>query len=496
MGAVAELAAHPDELLAVVRYKLKARRATRRDQSWRRRQQQLQAAEAAPSADAEAWSFCYTFLGLVSRSFALVIQELHPELRDPVCVFYLVLRALDTIEDDTAADADARMRLCRAFYAHLDEGACRAEFYALDGYGYEHERALLQQFDKVVACYRALGPEYRRVIAHITQRMGEGMALHIHDTSCEAVADYDEYCHYVAGLVGVGLSAMFAASGFESRAEFVDAKNADTLSNSMGLFLQKTNIIRDYLEDHRDGRTFWPREIWSRFAPADDRTLGSLALARNRRAAVECLNAMVTDALQRVPDCLRYMIRVRDPAVFNFVAIPQVMAVATLALCYNNAEVFERRVKLRRGLTAKLVMRTRGMRDVTAIFAQYVEHVARRADPCDPSYAETVAAAERALNAVAEAELELAAGRGVGRNVLGFDLTHLNRVALVLFAGLSWYVLYRRKQQDEALGWRAGFGGIPSVGDMAAIGLLFFVMTYLLSFFGLQYVNVQQAVRK
>lgn len=35
----------------------------------------------------------------------------------------------------------------------------------------------------------------------------------------------------------------------------------DDLSNSMGLFLQKTNIIRDYLEDYIDGRAFWPQEV-------------------------------------------------------------------------------------------------------------------------------------------------------------------------------------------------------------------------------------------
>lgn len=33
------------------------------------------------------------------------------------------------------------------------------------------------------------------------------------------------------------------------------------LANSMGLFLQKTNIIRDYLEDYVDGRAFWPAEV-------------------------------------------------------------------------------------------------------------------------------------------------------------------------------------------------------------------------------------------
>lgn len=47
----------------------------------------------------------------------------------------------------------------------------------------------------------------------------------------ETTDDYDEYCHYVAGLVGLGLSKLFHASGKEDLA-------SDSLSNSMGLFLQ------------------------------------------------------------------------------------------------------------------------------------------------------------------------------------------------------------------------------------------------------------------
>ena len=35
-------------------------------------------------------------------------------------------------------------------------------------------------------------------------------------------------------------------------------------ADSMGLFY-KTNIIRDYHEDLQDGRSFWPREIWSKY---------------------------------------------------------------------------------------------------------------------------------------------------------------------------------------------------------------------------------------
>lgn len=46
-----------------------------------------------------------------------------------------------------------------------------------------------------------------------------------------SMADYDEYCHYVAGHVGLGLSKLFYASGKE-------AMFPESTSNSMGLFLQ------------------------------------------------------------------------------------------------------------------------------------------------------------------------------------------------------------------------------------------------------------------
>ena len=38
--------------------------------------------------------------------------------------------------------------------------------------------------------------------------------------------------------------------------------------------------------------------------------------------------------------CLDYMERLQDPAIFRFCAIPQIMAIATLSLCYNNHTVF------------------------------------------------------------------------------------------------------------------------------------------------------------
>jgi farnesyl-diphosphate farnesyltransferase len=112
----------------------------------------------------------------------------------------------------------------------------------------------------------------------------------------------------VAGLVGEGLTRLFAR--FESPSIIETAK---TLGNTMGLFLQKTNITRDFLEDLRDGRAFWPKEIWGKYASS----LEDLAQKKD----LACLNHMVTDALQCVPECLSYMSQMKTPEIFKFCAI-------------------------------------------------------------------------------------------------------------------------------------------------------------------------------
>lgn len=63
--------------------------------------------------------WCYDLLFKTSRSFAAVIDSLGPELKDAVCIYYLVLRALDTVEDDTTVSADIRVPLLIDFHTKL-----------------------------------------------------------------------------------------------------------------------------------------------------------------------------------------------------------------------------------------------------------------------------------------------------------------------------------------------------------------------------------------
>uniref|UniRef100_A0A0E0E8V6 Squalene synthase n=1 Tax=Oryza meridionalis TaxID=40149 RepID=A0A0E0E8V6_9ORYZ len=234
------------------------------------------------AADDEHWAFAYSMLHRVSRSFAIVIQQLGPDLRNAVCVFYLVLRALDTVEDDTSIPTEIKVPILQEFHRHI---------YNHDWHfscGTKDCKILMDKFHYVLTAFLELGSGYQEAIEEITRRMGAGMAKFI-CKEVETVDDYDEYCHYVAGLVGIGLSRLFHAAGLEDLAP-------ESLSNSMGLFLQKVNITRDYLEDINEipkSRMFWPREIWSKYVDK----LEDLKYENNSVKAVKCLNEMMTNGL-------------------------------------------------------------------------------------------------------------------------------------------------------------------------------------------------------
>lgn len=178
----------------------------------------------------------------------------------------------------------------------------------------------------------------------------------------EKIEDYDLYCHYVAGLVGEGLSGLFSASGKEGA--FLAGQLE--LSNSMGLFLQKTNIIRDYREDVEESRFFWPREIWGseKYGKAVGKPafkeMAEMYLPGNEKQAEYVQSAMVLNVLCHATDALDYLRLLRNQSIFNFCAIPQTMAIATLHLCFKNPDMFQRNIKIRRAEAASVSLPSYG----------------------------------------------------------------------------------------------------------------------------------------
>eukprot|EP00566_Odontella_aurita_P007039 CAMPEP_0113552696 /NCGR_PEP_ID=MMETSP0015_2-20120614/15207_1 /TAXON_ID=2838 /ORGANISM="Odontella" /LENGTH=728 /DNA_ID=CAMNT_0000453695 /DNA_START=107 /DNA_END=2289 /DNA_ORIENTATION=- /assembly_acc=CAM_ASM_000160 len=368
--------------------------------------------------NADDLAFCDEILCKVSRSFAAVIRQLPPTLLVDVLIFYLVLRALDTVEDDMTAFESNEIKIGHLLNFH--KTALADPDWSMDGVGEGDERRLLQNFPKCHSVYAALDEKSRRVVADITQRMAAGMAEFVGKDLGQGTADvpqYNRYCHFVAGLVGEGLSRLFAASGLESPSL---AKELH-LSDQMGLFLQKTNIIRDYLEDYVDGRAFWPQSVWKKYSPSGD--LGYFANQSDeeaKRMSLRCLNELVTDALELAPDCLSYLSKLRCAEVFRFCAIPQVMAIATLDKCYDNPDVFTGVVKIRKGLSCRLILDTNDFAGVHSTFYAFAGSIAAKARKAeragaegaqDPGLERTIKACE----AVRELTEDEAGRRGAAR---------------------------------------------------------------------------------
>jgi len=106
----------------------------------------------------------------------------------------------------------------------------------------------------------------------------------------DTITEYDFHCHYIAGLVGEGLSRLWAATGKE-QPHIADQL---VLSNSLGLLLQKINTIRDFREDCHDRRYFWPQEIWGRYGFVAQEDMSKEV---NEKKVLRALSEMILDAL-------------------------------------------------------------------------------------------------------------------------------------------------------------------------------------------------------
>lgn len=364
IGTIAFYATHPAQLRSIIQWKI-----------WHNPVHEID-----ESKQTESLQRCFHFLRLTSRSFVAVILELHPELLVPVSLFYLALRGLDTIEDDMTIPLQKKEPLLRDFHNILEK----------DGWNFtengpnEKDRQLLVEFNVFIEEYKKIKPAYRAIIKDITERMGNGMADYANNAEhnlvgVNTIKDYELYCHYVAGLVGEGLTRLFVEAGLANPALL---KRAD-LHESMGQLLQQVNIIRDVREDFDDKRRFYPKEIWSKHVD----NFEDMFKPENKEKALAVNSEMTLTALKRADDCLYYLAGLREQSVFNFCAIPQSMAMATLEVCFQNYDVFQKNVKITKGDACQLMTEsTQNLQLVCEIFKRYARKIHKKNNPNDPSF--------------------------------------------------------------------------------------------------------------
>ncbi|KAL5791027.1 hypothetical protein ACOSQ2_005915 [Xanthoceras sorbifolium] len=321
------------------------------------------------------WAFCHAMVYKFLRN-ALIFQQFETKIRDAVCVFFLVLRVLDTVEYDTSIPTEVKVPMLIDFYRHLSDidwhHSCGTR---------NLDKVVVHEFHHVSTAFMELEKGHQETIVDFTRRMGAGMAKFI----CKEIAtidDYDEYCHYSAELVEIGLFKLFNPSRKQD-------PHMEKLCGSTFIFYQKRDMIEDYLEDINEipkPRIFWPREIYSKYVD----NIKDLKCEENSIKAVQCLNEMVTDALKHAGDCLNHLSTLNDDAALQFFGALAVKGMGTLVLCYNNIQVFKDKVRLRHGFAARLYEQTKTMSDIYNVFFEFASVMKSKVEMHGPNAMKTL----------------------------------------------------------------------------------------------------------
>lgn len=311
-------------------------------------------------------AYCSDMLPKVSRTFALCIRLLPPDLEYPVLLAYLLCRIADTIEDAPTLAGAEKTELLFHFRACLgDDGldaAPIAERFADPG---TDEEELAHRADTVLREFRRLPSYHQSAIRPWVQEMCSGMAgfaSKYDDGDSETprvlttVNDLERYCYFVAGTVGHLLTDLFASVRLAiSPRHYAQLK---PLATSFGLGLQLTNIIKDVADDRRRGWTFIPQELCDE-AGIEASELHDPDQTRQARRAMQML---IGKAQGHLHDALEYCTRLPrgEYRVRLFCLTSLYFAVRTLRVAARDTRLLDpkHKVKITRGDVYRTVMTT------------------------------------------------------------------------------------------------------------------------------------------
>ncbi|KAF8223377.1 terpenoid synthase [Tricholoma matsutake] len=346
---------------------------------------------------------CWELLDKTGKSFPNAIRDVDGDLAQVLCIYYLVLRGLDTIEDDMTLPNDLKQSMLRSFHVHTVTPGWNFE-----GSGpTEKDRILLVEYQNVIEELNLLAPEYKSIILDTTQKMEVGMADYAQAASerdnsifLTTIANYNQYCHYVGGIVGQTLPRTFALAGKGPASTELSSE----LTHAWSLFFQKVDLIHDYREDVDGKRYLWPEEIWSRqeygfnaiweLHEAVDAD-GGKGTSEKAKKAVYVLSEMVVDALGHITDGMDYLTMMTDKGLIIACARVLCLGIAYLDLCFMNREVFLGEVKFKNGEFDKIMSSSPTVYDTAMMLCEYVRKILAKADVSDPNFLQLSIACEK-----------------------------------------------------------------------------------------------------
>jgi farnesyl-diphosphate farnesyltransferase len=206
-------------------------------------------------------AFVAKHLAGVSRTYAILIPMLPEPLAEAVGVAYLLMRIVDTLEDDPRLSTSQRLEYFAALEAALDGDAVAIDTLARPLGDSPDERELMQAAPEVFTRVQALPPQYREPVCACARAMSAGVRG-LFARSAERSQPYPairdivelrEYCYYVAGVVGEMLCALMAH--FLRRPDLLELR---AVAVELGTGLQLVNILKDARKDATQGRRYLP----------------------------------------------------------------------------------------------------------------------------------------------------------------------------------------------------------------------------------------------
>jgi len=257
----------------------------------------------------------------VSRTFALTIPELPPDLRLAIGNAYLICRIADTIEDDEELSPEIKAEYSRQLVEVMDSPDRARQFSrtlypALSRSTPDAERDLIRNLHRVVRMKSALSGIQHRSISRCVAIMAEGMTRYQFPSSLEGLEDVaalEDYCYYVAGVVGEMLTELFSEHSVEIR-EHNDALMSRAVS--FGLGLQMTNILKDIWDDRKRNICWLPRSVFARRGIE----LSRLEEARETAAFADGIDELVGIAHGHLRNALEYTLTIpaREKGIRRF----------------------------------------------------------------------------------------------------------------------------------------------------------------------------------
>ena len=296
---------------------------------------------------AKAIEYQNAILPHVSRTFALTIPYLPGSLAHVVGNSYILCRIADTIEDDpalTVAQKTEFLQLFSEVVAGREEPTLIPERVSpcLSDWTLEAERDLVANTPIIVGITHDCTPNQRAIMERCISIMSAGMAEYCKTKQLAQLEHLNDYCYYVAGVVGELLTDLFC--------DFSDsiAQSRDKLmkmSVSFGKGLQMVNILKDVWVDASRGVTWLPAALFN------SKTKGTNSGNPEPVLNIPEMKKLIGITYEHLSQALQYSLTIptKEVGIRRFLLSTLGMAVLTLRRI-NSKPNFERgdRVKITR----------------------------------------------------------------------------------------------------------------------------------------------------